>query len=92
MSKNILQLQQRHGRAKYIHAVRVAIRLTELSELSQALYRPLSLRWNYVHHLHGYFTLIYWRFIYIYNMIMKYRYPQVDYFSQRGYFLCLLPF
>lgn len=23
---------------------------------------------------------------------MKYGYPQVDYSSQRGYFLCLLPF
>lgn len=32
------------GRAKYINAIRVSIRLTELSELSQALYRPLSLR------------------------------------------------
>lgn len=77
---------------KYIHAIRVAIRLTELSELSQALYRPLSLRRSYIHHLDGSFTLIYWRFIYKNNMIMKYRCPQVDYFSQRGYFLCLLPF
>lgn len=35
---------------KYIHAIRVAVRLTESSELSQALYRPLSLRRNYIHH------------------------------------------
>lgn len=75
-----------------MRATRVAIRLMELPELSQALYRPLSLRLDCIRDLNGCFILIYWRFVYKYNRIMKYRNPQVDYSSQRGYFLCLLPF